>query len=50
MERSTFEKLIVLSASQEIFHIILDVKIHDHIHYCPPLASILSQVKPIHTL
>jgi hypothetical protein len=37
-------------ASQEITHILLNSKIHYHIHNSPPLTPTLSQINPLHFL
>jgi hypothetical protein len=50
MEESSFEKLIILSAGQEISHILWDMKVHEYIHKTQPLPSIMSQINPIHIL
>jgi len=49
MEQSTSREANLFSASQEIPHILWNLKVHYRIHTCPPPVSILSQLDPAHT-
>ena len=49
MERSLSSEADQFSASQEIPCILQNLKVHNHIHTCPPPVPILSQFDPVHT-
>jgi hypothetical protein len=50
MQQSRSWKANRFSASQEITRILCNPKIHYRIYKCPPPATILSQIDPVHTL
>ena len=47
---SRFLKPTFFSSSQEILRILWSPKFHYHIHYCPPLAPILSHIDIVQAL
>ena len=49
MEQSPSWKVNRFSASQEIPHILWNLKVHYQSHKCPPPVLILSQLDPVHT-
>jgi len=49
MEQSPSWETNWFAASQEIPHILWNLKIHYHIHKCPHPVPILSQLEPVHT-
>jgi hypothetical protein len=49
MQQSSSREVIRFSASQEIPRILRNPKVRYHIHKCPPLVPIRSQLDPIHT-
>jgi hypothetical protein len=49
MEQSPSWEANRFAAGQEIPHVLLNPKVHYHIHNCPPPVSILSQPNLVHT-
>jgi len=49
MEQSPSREADRFSASQEISHILWNLKVHYRIHKCTPSAPILSELDPVHT-
>jgi len=49
MEQSPSSEANWFAASQQIPHILWNLKVHYRIHKCPPSLPILSQLDPVHT-